>query len=474
MVVVAVVWGLITHGTFAGSGDAPHYMVIAQSIAFDQDFDLANNYEEGTPVLSNEPLPPGEHARPGRDGRLRPVHDVGLPLLLAPVVAVAQPLAIRAGATLPPEVLRRLRLDTILILRHVTSLAMALLAALLAVQFFGLFTRQAPALVSALWALLFTLSPPLLSHAFLTFTEIPSALLAVWLFGRLSDSEDRPKPWLAIGAATGFLLLLHVRNIAFAAIFTTWALVELARARQSQRQLALWAVGAAATLGARAALMSLFWGTFLTSPHATGNLALPLVDAVRESWVRASGLMLDQEFGLLSYGPVYALWPAGAFLLWKNGGAGRWALALVAGYAATLIVPYVNVHGWTGGWAPAARMLVPAVPFLALAVFAAARRANTAGRWIVATLVALQVASDIVVWQWPKSLWNYGDGRSDLWFRLPWLQEAWPAWHGPSANPLPFIVAIAIWAAGTMVWLRRSSGAAQASIAPATHLDQHR
>ena len=29
VIVVGVVWGLMTHGTFAGSGDEPHYLMIA-------------------------------------------------------------------------------------------------------------------------------------------------------------------------------------------------------------------------------------------------------------------------------------------------------------------------------------------------------------------------------------------------------------------------------------------------------------
>ena len=31
-VVFLVVWGLMTHGTYAGSGDEPHYLIVAQSI----------------------------------------------------------------------------------------------------------------------------------------------------------------------------------------------------------------------------------------------------------------------------------------------------------------------------------------------------------------------------------------------------------------------------------------------------------
>src|SRR5687768_14901475 len=87
-IVFVVTWGLITHGTFAGSGDDPHYLMIARSVAFDGDFDLANDYADPASLIGAGTLTPGLHVRPGIDGTIRPVHDVGLPLLAAPLVRV--------------------------------------------------------------------------------------------------------------------------------------------------------------------------------------------------------------------------------------------------------------------------------------------------------------------------------------------------------------------------------------------------
>ena len=85
-VVLLVLLGLTTHSTYAGSGDEPHYLAIAHSIAFDLDFDVSNNYGAAEPLIADGQLQPEDHARAGRGGVLRPVHDVGMPLLLAPVV----------------------------------------------------------------------------------------------------------------------------------------------------------------------------------------------------------------------------------------------------------------------------------------------------------------------------------------------------------------------------------------------------
>jgi hypothetical protein len=83
---------------------------------------------------------------------------------------------------------------------------------------------------------------------------------------------------------------------------------------------------------------------------------------------------------------------------------------LTAGfYVALIVCPLTNVHGWTGGWNPAARFLTPITPLLGLLVFAGLRAAPRA---IVVAVVTLQVAISAYAWQHPKILWNDGDGRA--------------------------------------------------------------
>ncbi len=108
--VILTCWGLATHGTHAGTGDEPHYVVIAHSVAFDFDIDLANNYGGNEPLIGGGALEPELHARPGVDGTLRPVHDVGLPLILAPYVRLLKPLVTPLLGVPDHPVLKRLRL----------------------------------------------------------------------------------------------------------------------------------------------------------------------------------------------------------------------------------------------------------------------------------------------------------------------------------------------------------------------------
>jgi hypothetical protein len=87
-----------------------------------------------------------------------------------------------------------------------------------------------------------------------------------------------------------------------------------------------------------------------------------------------------------------------------------------------------NVHGWMGGWSPAARFLVPIAPLLWVGVYLFASQARSLGKAVVAALVVVQVAIDAFVWQFPKALWNDGDGVSA--FRgSGWL----PTWTDPGA-----------------------------------------
>ena len=69
------------------------------------------------------------HLRPGRDGVLRPVHDIGLPLLAAPFVRVMYPIAEWLGRRLPREWMTRAKLNASLLLRHQISLLMAIVPA---------------------------------------------------------------------------------------------------------------------------------------------------------------------------------------------------------------------------------------------------------------------------------------------------------------------------------------------------------
>jgi hypothetical protein len=435
--VFVVVWGLITHGTFAGSGDEPHYMMIAHSLAFDGDLDLTNDYRDAT-LIGGGTLEAEPHAIQ-YGGRLRPVHDVGMPLALAPVVRIAYIVAERLGQILPASVVDAGRLNKPLLLRHQISLVMALLTGLLARELFlVLLTLGGTGRTAFGWALLFALTPPIVSHSFLFFTEIPSALMTLFAFRRLSLEPVRTV-WMAalVGALTGFLLLVHARNVGIVAGLVLVAVVMVARGAIPMKLLAAFLMAASAGALGRTATTYLLWGAFVTTPHAAIGTSASAAEIVREIFVRGTGLLFDREHGLVGYGPVYLLAGPGLLVLWR----GRQRLTrdlwlVLACYLIPVLLPMTNVHGWRGGWSPAARFLVPISPLLWLGVYMFAVHASRGGRLCVAGLVTLQVAIDAFVWQFPKTLWNDGDGVS----ALRWTQWL-PTWIDASAT-LPFALAL--------------------------------
>ena len=453
-ITVLVVWGLITHGTFAGSGDEPHYLMIARSIAFDGDVHLENDYADAANLIGAGTVVPGAHARPGRDGVLRPVHDIGLPLLAAPAMRVLYPLTVWLDATIPRAFMTRARLNASLLLRHQLSLLMAVVAGLIAIEIWrALLTLGLDRRPAFWWALLATLSPPLLSYAFLFFTELVAALIGLVCLRRIQAPTWSRPGWLLTGVLVALLSFIHVRNAPVSLALTAIAVVTW---RRRIGELAPFALGLAAVAAIRTAVNWHFWGALITSEHARlGELEGP-ASVLREIAIRGSGLLLDQEFGLLSLAPIYVLAVPGLVRLWQRAPkmAGPLCAVVLASFV-PILLPFVNVHGWTGTWSPSPRFLVPIAPLLAIAAAMAARGAFGFGAAFVAGLVALQVVIDIIVWNEPKVLWNDGDGVSAMAQLLPALHSLYavlPTWHGAAASPWPFAVGMVLCGA-ISVWL---------------------
>jgi hypothetical protein len=412
VLVVLVLWGLMTHGNYAGSGDEPHYLAIAHSVAFDADFDMANNYGAGEPLVGAGVLQPELHVRPGRDGVARPVHDIGMPVLFAPYVRLAVPLTNGLTRAIPESTLQRARLNPPLLYRHFISLAMIAVAVMVArLLFDSLVTLGATARGALGLSALLVFSPPLLIFSILFFTELLSALLCLVVFTQIVLRDPRgTRRWWWLGCATGFLFLVHARNIGLTVPLAALALMQL-RAPERRAELRAFTFGVATLIAIRTAMNYFFWGEWIANPHArlgwTG-----FGDAISESAIRFTGLLVDQEYGLLIYAPIYAVAIGGLVLSFTARPRLARSMLLVAGvYLAFVVCPLTNVHGWTGGWSPAARFLTPLTPMLGLGLLAGLKAMP---KPIAIAVVALQVAISAYVWQHPKVLWNDGDGRATI------------------------------------------------------------
>jgi hypothetical protein len=407
---VLLLGGLLSHATYAGSGDEPHYLAIAHSLAFDFDLDLANNYGAAEPLIGGGGLQPGYHVQLAAGGVVRPVHDIGMPLLFAPYARVMSATVSWMAPRIPAPLMRRLRLSPSVLYRNLIAAAMIVLAGVLATRMFDAFLTIGLPPRTAFWtALLVASSPPLLIFGILFFTELLSALLCfiVFRYVALDETVAPASRWALAGAAAGMLLLVHVRNAGLVLGLTAIAAHRLGR-RGAVRELVMFAAALGTVVAARTAINHHLWGTWVTTPHARAGewagWSTELVTAGR----RLAGMLLDQEYGLLPYAPVFVLAAFGLVVLARTRRPLVARICVVAGgYLLPVILPVTNVHGWTGGWSPAARFLVPVVPLLAIAVAAAIRATP---RLILVPLLITQIAIDGYAWQHPKNLWNDGDG----------------------------------------------------------------
>jgi hypothetical protein len=182
-----MVFDAINPGT---TGDEPHYLLVAESIAFDGDVDLRNDYasrERTLRVVNVFPLDYNVQAAVYKEsGELRPLHGVGLSALLAPAVGLGG----LTGA----------------------RVVMVLIAALLAHQLYflladlGLRRRYR---IAAWIAVAFCM--PVVPFSSQIYPELAGALLVILVLRIIL--RRAASPWaLAVGsAACAALFWLHVR-----------------------------------------------------------------------------------------------------------------------------------------------------------------------------------------------------------------------------------------------------------------------
>ena len=248
----------------ASTGDEPHYLLAAESIAYDGDVDLTNDYASRDRTLRVVNVFPLDHNMQAADytgsGKLRPVHGVGLSVVLAPAVALGG----LTGA----------------------RIAMVLIAALLADQLYRLLRDlrlrrryRALAWIAAIFCL------PVLAFSSQIYPELPGALLVVVSLRIMVAGASSPAALAAGSAAAAALVWLHVRylslslsvlvGLAFAALYDRRQRTAAAR----ERGLSASIRGAPAAAAALAVTAMKHWRTVLVpllTPYAIGMALLAI------------------------------------------------------------------------------------------------------------------------------------------------------------------------------------------------------
>ena len=324
------------------ASDEPHYLLIVQSLLYDGDVDLANDYA-GDRYLDFYPdrLPDvhGIHVGPA----VYPIRDLGLPL----VVAVPFALGGRSG---------------------VLAL-MCVLAALLTAQLFLLsrdlgFSRQVAFLATALASF----THPILTYTTQIYPELAVALVFVTVARLLRRGRATPSRALALASGlTALLPLFSTRAWLIAApvalvigLFAVLPAVPLAeRARR-----ALVAGGPfLAIIGALALANGAMFGVYL--PSAGYFLIRDQQQVLAYTpQIGGLGLLFDRAFGLIGRAPIYLLAFLGAGALWMRRRAhGAELLVLLSGWLAYFGYIASIVYWWADG-SPPSRYLLGTIPFL--------------------------------------------------------------------------------------------------------------
>jgi hypothetical protein len=169
-------------------------------------------------------------------------------------------------------------------------------------------------------------------------------------------------------------------------------------------------------------------------------------------------LLFDRQYGLVAGAPWYVLLPAAWMLAGRR--AALFLLPVVA-----LAAPMAGFVVWWGGFSPAARYLVPVLPFCAAAVAWSLERPLF--RRVVLLGAAVQVRITAYAWQHPRSLWPVGTSNPLLdalgpigrayEYLLPPLTNSEPLL--PAASMAAFVIALNT----LLIWIANRKSAAAAT-----------
>ena len=427
--------GLEAFGDSDYGGDEPHYLLAAESIVEDGDLDVKNQYAE----RAYEGFYPYDLDKHGAetDGRLHEPHGAGFPLLITPAYAAA-------GA-------------------KGVELFLAAIAAAACALGYLLAVRVAPDPWAFGVALATGLSPPFLAYGSAVYPELTAGAAlagAALLATRLEDRVCR-RDAFACSALIGALPWLGTKFVPAGLVIGAFALRSLLGARR--RTLALGATelaafSAALYVGVNEALYGgpVPYAADIPGETAT-DAAFPL--GYLERAYRLVALLLDRQYGLLRWAPLFLLAIAGLVLLYRSRrdgvaravplrrGAERVALMCAAALGAQMLVAAFLAPTMFGFWFPPRHLLAALALCVPLSAWGLRRFPRTGSLLALLTLVA--------------SAWLYADvrlGSGGLVTPRPDapfgpLTEAFPFF---GTSPGPYVLAGAVGAGILLLALRES------------------
>jgi hypothetical protein len=397
------------------TGDAPNYLLLAHSIAFDGDIDLKNNrankdylayYQKTVSGYTKSAVfwkkyvkgklqdAPDEYW----ENRCYSVCPPGMPFLIAP--------AYRLGHEWGGRI------------RYCVSIFMMMLVTGVVLLTFDLVLRRSGShIMASVIALAVALSGPLLFYTVEIYPDVPGAffvLLAVWLFDRLDGASRKSEYVLLVmlGLVVGFLPWLHARFLPFSMIIGVFTLFRLFKIGD-RPYLKMFSLGLAC-LSLVAPLMlyyvKLYGVPYPVSTHPPMSLKVGLTSG----WI---GLWLDRNNGILWYTPAAVFSIAGMWMMLKRGSlSDRMVVVMILGSWLLL----GTFSDWRAGLCPPMRYWLPVFPLLAISVatcFSEVKHIAIRILGIMCGLVGCIVG--VVAMQHPGRLFKYAHPAFPYW---PWTR----------------------------------------------------
>jgi len=407
-------------------GDEPHYLIITQSLLKDGDLRIENNHQrhDYLAYTSHELKP--DYLRRGRDGAIYSIHAPGLPAVIAPAFALGG----YAGVNI------------------FLSLVSALGAALVWHTCWRLTNDPRAAWFG--WASV-ALTTPFLFQAFTVYPDGLGAVLVMTGIVALVDPDRLSSPGrvVAHGAALALLPWLHTRYALLALVLGIALVLRMAAARERRSSLLMaFAVVPVVSAGCWFLSFYMIYGTFNPAAPYGGYTQSRLANATHG----LTGLLVDQQFGILPNAPIYVAALAGLWTLARI--HRRLCIELVA-----VIVPYTIAVAcyrmWWGGHSSPGRFIVPILIVLGVpcGVLWQRLRGPLARALLVSLLAASVGLALALAWSARGELvYNFRDGIS------LWVEAASPIANVPLALPSLFRHSVSTAWTIAMVWLLLAAG----------------
>lgn len=400
---------LKTHKTRVADGDEVHYLLIAESIFDDFDLRMDNQYPDRHSFM---PHPSDRHVIVTPSGIAFPVHDIGLPIMMLPMLSFVHLVV----PHVPEAYLRLTKVnDFVKVTYTFFSYQSMLLSSFLTLFLFHYLRRQfgfsdRQALAGSLLAIV---TPPLLTYGYHFHTEIYSAFFVLCAIFYLYNEDLVARPF--VYALCLFVLSwLHVKNLPLvAALWLIWTLKSW-RERPSIRHtlILIPSVFLIIACGLRLFLHHHYFGHFYLNTPRTDLRVIPLsVHYVPGSLI---GMVVDRQYGLLFSSPLFWFLPGALFLISRKEWRFWWTSeGIVMGAYIAGLLPFFC---WWGGGSPSGRHLVTIVPLLWPPLLLLIRACwNSRDGWLVKAIIGLSLVISAYIWQNPKNVWWTAEGHN------PWM-----------------------------------------------------